>query len=175
MTHPLLQRAHRHPCRRHRSAKRVPQIVKAMTRLNARSLKRTPVSTHQRTATEHLARSGLGEHEVIRASPPGLQAPGVQLARDPTTQRDAAFLATTLRGVELTEDVATANTNPPCVPVHVLPAQRDQLALPQPGHRRHDVQRTIERLMFARHHGPRKRIDLSDREKANLLACAGGG
>ena len=69
MAHPLLQRAHRHPA----AAIAVPNVCR-------RSWKRCPgstpppsappVLTHQRAATQHVARRGLGEHEVVRAPLP---------------------------------------------------------------------------------------------------------
>ena len=68
MAHPLRQRAHRHPRRRHRGSERVAQvgiIMEAMTRRNARRLQCPPVSTQQCVATQYVAGRGLGEHEVI--------------------------------------------------------------------------------------------------------------
>jgi hypothetical protein len=39
--------------------------------------------------------------------------------------------------------MATANADPPRVLIYVLPAQGDQLALPQPCHSGHHIQRAI--------------------------------
>ena len=60
-------------------------------------------------------------------------------------ERDAAGAAARLRRLELTAHKRLANADLARPPVEVEPAQREQLALPQPRHRCHQVQRPLER------------------------------
>jgi hypothetical protein len=64
--------------------------------------------------------------------------------------------------------VAT-NPDPLGGPIRILPAQRDQLALPQTRHRRRQVERSIERLVVTRHRRGCERIDLDRRQEADLV------
>ena len=69
-----------------------------------------------------------------RARPPTRSASGTDAARAPG-----------LRRAELAAHVAAADADPAGGPVDVAPAQREQLALAQPGHRRGEVQHALGR------------------------------
>ncbi len=83
--------------------------------------------------------------------------------------------ALALGRAELPADVVLAHADAAGGPVDVLPAQREQLALAQTGHRGGEEDRAVERVELARAGVLDERVDLVEREETDLVGLRGGG
>jgi hypothetical protein len=110
----------------------------------------------------------VGEHQVVVVLIRGPLVVALKLAAEAINKRDAAARPFGLRGAELAPDVVLPNPNPSRQPVHVPPAQRDQLALAQSRHGGGQVQHRLgrpERVVRGRSD---QRLDLGGIEEANV-------
>src|SRR5215217_5796178 len=87
------------------------------------------VALQQPRALERGSELGVAEDQVVVGRVRGSAMVDVGLGGDANRR------AVRLRRSELAPDEALADSEAPCEPVDIAPAQRQQLALSQPGHR----------------------------------------
>jgi hypothetical protein len=170
VTHPRLQRAHRHTGRHSRS-EGVTEVVKAMHYVKMYGAERLSVPAEDRCLVERTHRQRVGEHQLVVARVLGRVVEPVELARYGVRHRHAARRAFALGRPELVEHVVLPDSDARRPPVDVAPAQRDQLALAEPGHRCRNVERSIDGVVRALRGVVGERQDLVGLEEADVFAA----
>src|SRR5437879_2826168 len=97
----------------------------------------------------------------------------LELRGDPVSKRYRAARAAAFRRAQLATAEAAPHPNDRDGPVDVSPAQRQQLALTEPRHRRGQVEDPLELAEMVVGHSPHDRLHLLDLEIANVGARAG--
>ena len=134
MSHPLLQGSHRHPRGGHPGAEGVTQVVEADLPY-ASDLQCLLETLHEGGMREDLAGVGVGENEILVLVVEGALEMSFQLGGDSACQRHRPRAPFRLRGKQVAADVVSPNPDPLRAPIDIAPAQRQQLALAQAGHR----------------------------------------
>jgi hypothetical protein len=113
-----------------------------------------------RAATGPAAgRAGMGEDEVVGSAEARAAVLGVELGHQAVGHRHGPRRAPRLGRAELAADVVAPDADAAGEPVDVALAQRQQLALAQPGHRRRQVQRVLGRTpLVVEVDGPQQRL-----------------
>ena len=123
---------------------------------------------------EDAAARGVAEDEIELSLVAGALEVRAELVADAVGEGDGAARAACLRGAELAAAVGAADADEAGVEVDVLPAQREQLAAPQAGHRGgqvEDVLGAAERVVGG---VGEERLELGLGEVADLAGCAAG-
>ena len=143
VAHPVLQRAHRRAGGRHPRAERVAQLVERDP-VDVRAVDRLLEAADELRAVERLAGFGMAEDEIAVARVDRPRAQIERARRDPLGHRHRTARAGRLRIAELTADVRGHDPDLARVEVDIAPAQAQQLALAQSGHRRRQIQRRLD-------------------------------
>jgi hypothetical protein len=108
------------------------------------------------------------EHQVVVPLPSRVLGQQLQLGGDAAGQRDAAGGALGLRRAELAADEVAPHADPPRGPVDVAPAQREQLALAHPRHRRSQVHHALDAAEPVVRNRAQQRLDLLGLEEVDV-------
>src|SRR5215211_2295773 len=110
----------------------------------------------------------MAKDEVIVCREGGTLRECLELGADSISHRNGAEAAAGLRRAERAANVGASDAQLARKPVHVVPAQPEQLPLAQSGHGCGQVQRSLERAeRIARNRGE-DRLDLLEREEADV-------
>jgi hypothetical protein len=114
----------------------------------------------------------MAEHEVLGARESRATGERVQLRTHAIGERYGPRPAAGLRGPVLAPDVGAADAQLAGRPVHVPPAQPEQLALAQAGHGRGQVQRPLDR---AEHVAGDRHQEISTGSRPNVVSIEPSG
>jgi len=146
----------------------VTQVVEAVRTVQPCHLERLLHPMRHARLVQRPAGGGMREHEIVVSLPVRPLKERLEFAGDFIGHRHTPSRTPGLRRAEFAADVVLAYTNSARRPVDVAPAQRDQLALAQPGHRGRPKYRPVDRTEHSRPGVPDQQIDLVERQEADL-------
>ena len=117
----------------------------------------------------------MGEHVVVVALERRRLEQPVEHAADLIGHRHRARGSPRLRCPVAPADVVAPHADHAGDPVDITPAQREQLAEPQSGHRRHEVQRPVDLLVHAAPGVLDQPLELGERQEPDLLGLGDRG